>query len=93
MDTINTARMDGKGRVSIPRPLREEMGLAPGTLIAFVREGSEIRVKPLQDPFAILMNEAEEEYAAGRTRNLREFAGEHNIALSGGGDTESGEGH
>ena len=93
MAAINTARMDEKGRVSIPRPLRDEMDLAPGTLLAFVREGGEIHVRPVGNPFTTLMHEAEEEYAAGRTRNIREFAHERNIAVSSADHAEVGEGH
>ncbi len=40
-------KITSKGQVTIPKELREEFGLLPGTEIEFVRDAGEIRVRKL----------------------------------------------
>jgi AbrB family looped-hinge helix DNA binding protein len=40
-------KITSKGQVTIPKQLREELGLLPGTEIEFVRDAGEIRVRKL----------------------------------------------
>lgn len=41
------SRITSKGQVTIPKQIREEMGLLPGTEVEFVRKGHEIQVRKL----------------------------------------------
>lgn len=50
-------RMDGKGRVMIPRRVREEIGLSPGDPYFSVVVKGELRIVPARDPFAHLSGE------------------------------------
>lgn len=40
-------KITSKGQVTIPKQLREELGLLPGTEVEFVRDAGEIRVRKL----------------------------------------------
>ncbi len=42
--TYGTAEINGRGRLTIPKPLREEMNLDAGTEFDVIREGGEIRL-------------------------------------------------
>lgn len=78
-----TVKVDPKGRLTIPRQLRESLGIEPGDTL-FVESDEDHKIlhyAKSDNPFDILAQHAIEEYRAGRTRNLREFAAEHNISL------------
>jgi bifunctional DNA-binding transcriptional regulator/antitoxin component of YhaV-PrlF toxin-antitoxin module len=72
-------RMDDKGRITLPAELRG--ALQAGTTFAIRIEGKGFVLAPIENPFDGLAGEAIEEQRAGRTRNLRDFARERNIAL------------
>jgi AbrB family looped-hinge helix DNA binding protein len=76
-----TVRADKKGRLTIPLKIREELGVEPGTMFTVEREGNTLRLAKAENPFDGLARHAIEEYQAGRTKNLREFARENNISL------------
>lgn len=40
-------RITSKGQVTIPKQIRDEFGLLPGTEVEFVNDGGEIRVRKL----------------------------------------------
>lgn len=40
-------RITSKGQVTIPKKIREELGLLPGTEVEFVRDAGEVRVRKL----------------------------------------------
>jgi AbrB family looped-hinge helix DNA binding protein len=40
-------RITSKGQVTIPKQLRESLGMLPGTEVEFVEDGGEIRVRKL----------------------------------------------
>lgn len=40
-------KITSKGQVTIPKELRDEFGLLPGTEVEFVRDAGEIRVRKL----------------------------------------------
>jgi AbrB family looped-hinge helix DNA binding protein len=40
-------RVTSKGQVTIPKEIRDDFGLLPGTEIEFVRDGDDIRVRKL----------------------------------------------
>jgi len=78
-----TAGVDAKGRLSIPRRLREELGIEPGD--TFFVEGGDgqgvLRLAKAENPFDALIEHALQEYRAGRTRSLGDLARENNIDL------------
>ena len=41
-----TQRVGAKGQVVIPKPLRDELGLQPGSEVEFERDGRGVRVLP-----------------------------------------------
>lgn len=43
-DSYGTAEINHRGRLTIPKPLREEMNLEAGTEFDVIRDGGEIRL-------------------------------------------------
>lgn len=43
-ETYGTAELNDRGRLTIPKPLREELCLEAGTEFEVIREGGEIRL-------------------------------------------------
>jgi antitoxin PrlF len=76
-----TVRMDSKGRISLPRSLRERRGYEEGTVFFWQEDEMGIRLMPAINPFDLLAEEAVSQYRAGETRNLRDYAREHDIDL------------
>ncbi|MDO9710313.1 AbrB/MazE/SpoVT family DNA-binding domain-containing protein [Paracraurococcus lichenis] len=37
------ARVDAKGRITLPKPLRTQLGLTPGSQVLLMAEGEELR--------------------------------------------------
>ena len=83
MAGIVTVRVDAKGRLSLPRRLREELGIEPGdTLFVEGGEGqATLRLAKAENPFDVLVEHGLQEYRAGRTTSLRDFARENDIDL------------
>ncbi len=75
-------RVDEKGRVTVPKEVREALGVRPGDTMFWEIVGSEVRWMKAQNPFDALAENAEKEYRAGRTKNLRTLAREQGIDLS-----------
>lgn len=69
-----TARLDGKGRLSIPNTIREDMGLDPGDVMFLDLKDSVLRIAKATNPFDALVEEAIEDLEAGRTVSIRDFA-------------------
>jgi AbrB family looped-hinge helix DNA binding protein len=78
-----TVKVDPKGRLTIPRRLREGPGIEPGD--AFLGEGDEerkiLRFPKAENPFDVLAEHAPREHRAGRSRSLHEVAADLGIAL------------
>jgi AbrB family looped-hinge helix DNA binding protein len=83
MEATLTVKVDVKGRLTIPQPLRKALGIEPGDIffVALDETHRELRYAKAENPFDVLAQHAINEYHAGRTRNLRDFAAEHNISL------------
>jgi len=41
-------KITSKGQVTIPKQIRESLGMLPGTEVEFVEDGAEIRIRKLQ---------------------------------------------
>jgi AbrB family looped-hinge helix DNA binding protein len=84
MATTFTVKVDSKGRLVIPQPLRAELGIEPGDTLFVASEGDRIlRYAKAENPFDLLADHAVEERSAGRTKTLRAFAAENDIDLDG----------
>lgn len=80
-----TVTVDSKGRLSIPADIRNAMGIESGDVL-FLESDSEHKVLHLakaENPFDGLAEQAEDDYRAGRGRNLRAYAKERGIDLNG----------
>jgi AbrB family looped-hinge helix DNA binding protein len=76
-----SVKVNAKGRLSIPRDLREALGIRPGDTLFVAREGDGLRYAKAENPFDVLAEHALSEHRAGRTKRLRDFAAENGIAL------------
>ncbi len=78
MSAARTVKVDPKGRLSIPAELRKLLGIEPGDTLFVETEdnGQVLRFAKAENPFDGIARYAEQEYRAGRTRSLREFADE-----------------
>ncbi len=83
-NVMDTVKVDSKGRLSIPREIREQLGIESGD-VYFVEADSEhavIHFAKAESPFGPIAQYAINEYHAGRTRSLREVAAEFGIDLN-----------
>ncbi|MFQ5793987.1 MAG: AbrB/MazE/SpoVT family DNA-binding domain-containing protein [Candidatus Bipolaricaulia bacterium] len=78
---IVSVRVDQKGRLMIPKMIREDLDIKLGDTFFLQREGKVLCYARPENPFDALALHAEKEYHEGRTRSLREFAQEHDIPL------------
>ena len=83
MTAIVTVKIDAKGRFTIPRDVRERLGIEPGDSVFLDVDDvpGVLRFVKAENPFGILAEYAVAEYRAGRTKSLREFAAENAISL------------
>ncbi len=81
-------QVDGKYRVLIPKEARKH--IQPGDVLFVEETDGILHYAKAENPFDGLARHAVEEYRAGRTVNLREFAGREGIDLSGQGEGEEG---
>lgn len=77
----SVSRMDDKGRVTLPRSIRNALHAEPGDVFFFEEDEYGVRIVKGENPFDALADEAIREYRAGKTRDLREIADEWGIGL------------
>lgn len=78
-----TAKVDSKGRLLLPRKVRDTLRLNAGDTLFLKCESKSriIRLAKAHNPFDVLAEEAESEFEAGKTMNIREHAKRRGIAL------------
>jgi len=76
-------RVDAKGRVTLPKVIRDELSIKDGTpfFVKLIKEKGAVILSPAINPFDILAEEAMEEYKAGKTISIEEYAKSHGINL------------
>lgn len=79
-------RVDSKGRLSIPKAVRDALDVRPGDTYFFERDGDILRFVKAKNPFDALAEEAIREYRAGRTRTIEEIAREYGVDLNDGSE-------
>ena len=77
------AKIDNKGRVTLPKNMRVALGVEIGdtVFLKYEPEDKQVHLAPAISPFDILAEHAIEEYREGRTKTIEEFAHERNIPL------------
>lgn len=83
MAAPTVVKVDAKGRLTIPRRLRDRFGVEPGDVlyVDYDEKGQILRYAKPENPFDALARHALAERQAGRTRSLRAFAAENEIAI------------
>lgn len=91
---MTAVRMDDKGRIVIPRAVREELNLQAGdVLLVEVAPDSEyFRGARAANPFDAVGDYAIGEYEAGRTMNLRDYAASEGYRIDDDGKVSRGVG-
>jgi len=72
------ARVDNKGRITLPKSIREAWKLKTGDTVFFRYDSKNGRVQiaPAVSPFDILAEHAIEEYEQERTKTVEEYVDE-----------------
>lgn len=78
---MDVVKVDAKGRVALPASIRGLAGINPGDVYFIAFQDSEIRLAKAINPFDALAEEAINDYRAGRTRSLRDYAEEKGFDL------------
>mgnify|MGYP001343022579 CR=1 FL=1 len=83
MTDESIVRVDAKGRVTLPKAIRDELNIQDGTpfFVKFIKGKGVVILAPAINPFDILAEQAMEEYKAGKTTNIEEYAKNHGIDL------------
>lgn len=81
--TTTTVRADAKGRLTIPRRLREELGIEPGDTFFLDVDSAHgiLRFAKAENPIDVLTEYAVREFYAGNTLSFEEVLVELNITL------------
>ena len=75
-------RVDSKGRITLPKEIRENADIEEGDVFFVDAIHGQIKLtEAVKDPVVVLREYAREEYEKGRTRNLRDYAEEKGIEL------------
>ena len=86
MNSLNeiAVRVDNKGRVTLPKKMREALGLKVGDTV-FLKceaENNQLLLAPAVSPFDILAGHAIKEYKEGSTVTIEEYAKKQGIGLN-----------
>jgi AbrB family looped-hinge helix DNA binding protein len=69
-------RIDDKGRVTLPKNMREALGVGAGDTV-FLRydpKSNQLLIAPAVSPFDVLAERALREHKEGRTKTVEEYA-------------------
>lgn len=77
-------RIDDRGRISLPKRIREAMHLESGDTLFLYQDGDRLEVRKAENPFDVLARHAVKEYEAGRTRSIQDVARDLGVDLSDG---------
>lgn len=81
-DNKISVTVDSKGRITIPKEVRERSQIDKGdTLFLGVFPGKIELTRAVEDPLVVLADWSRKEYQARRTQNLRELAQKEGIKI------------
>ncbi len=75
-------RLDDKGRLSLPRELREALGLRPGDVLFVERDGATVRLAKAVNPLESAVVEALALVHAGQKVPLARLAARHKVTAA-----------
>ena len=77
------AKVDNKGRVTLPREVRESIGIEAGDTVFIKYEADKkmIYMAPAVSPFDVLAENAVEEHKKGHTIPIEKYCKKNNIPL------------
>ena len=76
------AKVDKKGRITLPKKVREETGIYKGEVLFIESDIGQVKLtRAVEDPIAKLKDYTEKEFESGKTKNLRQYAKEKGIVL------------
>lgn len=78
---MGTMRVDSKGRITLPRELREALCLEPDDKVAYECENGILRIAKAGNPFDALVEFAIAQRRAGKGISLEDFAAREGIDL------------
>ena len=81
---FQSVTVDDRGRITLPRPLREQMDLEEGDTLVVHKEGEVVELARLdweENPFDVLAKHAIEEHRKGNTISLEEVAEKRGLEL------------
>ena len=78
-----SVKMDGKGRLVVPKDVREALGAQEGDVFYFEYDAAEgtLVYAAVQNPLLQRLHEGRAEYAAGLTKSLDDVAAEFDITI------------
>lgn len=76
---MSATTIDSKGRLSLPRKIREELGLAAGDVLFVERDGDTVRLAKAVNPLQAAVAEGVAEYRSGRRVALNRLAKKHRV--------------
>jgi bifunctional DNA-binding transcriptional regulator/antitoxin component of YhaV-PrlF toxin-antitoxin module len=77
-----SVRLDNKGRLTLPRSIREALHAEPGDVFYLRPELDGVRIVKGENPFDALAEHAIREFESGQTRNIRDIADDWGIDLN-----------
>jgi len=76
------AKVDKKGRITLPKKVREETGIYKGEVLFIETDLGQVKLtRAVEDPIAKLKDYTEKQYKSGKTKNLRDYAKDKGIEL------------
>lgn len=76
-------KVDQKGRITLPKKIREEAGIKAGEVLFInAAQGYVELIRVVENPLEKLKNYTEKEFNEGRTKNIRQYAREKGININ-----------
>ncbi len=75
------ARIDDRGRISLPKGIRKQMDIEAGDIVFMVWKGGQLEIRKAMNPFDVLAEKAIQEYEEGKTKKIDDLAAELGIDL------------
>ncbi len=81
MSQSTAVRVDKRGRLNIPKSIRDKVGVKPGDVFLLQPEGTDLHYSKAENPFDFLARHAIQEYREGKTISLRDWAEREGVSL------------